>query len=255
MSVHSVGKFEETLANSNRGWLAELELRFEHAQQRSFLAFKRHCGPLRVQRPFYPEGADKACHVYLLHPPGGVVGGDELHININAEKNAHAVVTTPAAGKFYRSAGPFSFQTQELVLDEKAIVEWLPQENIVFSGARANMCTRVQLASQSRFIGWEITCLGSAPTNELFTTGNFNTRFEVWRGKHPIFIECSAIEGGGDILTSRWGMAGFTVMGSLFCEGSYPGLVEKVREHVCRVSEVNEDYFFTVTQLEGGLVC
>ena len=84
------------------GWVARLALRFEQRAGRTVLAHRSHEGPLAVQKPFYPEG--DVCHVYLLHPPGGVVGGDRLTIEIEVASDAHAVITTPAAGKFYRSA-------------------------------------------------------------------------------------------------------------------------------------------------------
>ena len=103
------------------GWEARLALRFEQRAGRTVLAHRSHEGPLAVQKPFYPEG--DVCHVYLLHPPGGVVGGDRLAIEIEVASNAHAVITTPAAGKLYRSAGPASMQEQRLSVAPGAALE------------------------------------------------------------------------------------------------------------------------------------
>src|SRR3569832_593156 len=116
-------------------WHARLELGFEVCGGRSSLTSRRHHGPLRVQRPFYPEGAG-VCHVYVLHPPGGVVGGDELLIDVAVEAGAHALITTPAAGKFYRSGGAVARQRQTLRVAEAAVLEWLPQPALLksFSG-------------------------------------------------------------------------------------------------------------------------
>ena len=88
------------------GWTAALDLQFERAKERSIVSRCRHNGPLRVQKPFYPE--DGVCHVYLLHPPGGVVGGDELSVSVRAGKGSAALITTPGATRVYRSAGPLS---------------------------------------------------------------------------------------------------------------------------------------------------
>jgi urease accessory protein len=119
------------------GWLAELDLGFAPRGSRTVLARRRHRGPLAVQRPFHPEG--DVCHVYLLHPPGGVVAGDRLAIRVAADPGAEALLTTPAAGKFYRSEGPVARQTVALEIGEGASLEWLPQETILYPG-RAGRC-------------------------------------------------------------------------------------------------------------------
>ncbi len=56
----------------NTGWKANLSLEFKATALRTVISKREHKGPLAIQRPFYPE--DDVCHVYLLHPPGGVVG-------------------------------------------------------------------------------------------------------------------------------------------------------------------------------------
>src|SRR5689334_17836187 len=97
------------------GWRASLDLEFARSGVRTVLARRSHVGPLVVQRPFYPEG--EVCHVYLVHPPGGVVGGDTLELRARVRDGAHALVTTPAATKFYRSEGRVARQLQDIVLD------------------------------------------------------------------------------------------------------------------------------------------
>ena len=131
-------------AASPGGWQARLSLGFRRQNARTILERRAHQGPLRVQRPFYPEGGS-VCHVAILHPPGGVVGGDELRIDAALDAESRALLTTPAAGKFYRSAGPVARQTQRLTVAAGATLEWLPQENIVYSGARVHALTRVEL--------------------------------------------------------------------------------------------------------------
>ena len=103
-------------------WQAELKLDYQLKGDKTCLAKKSQKGPLTVQRPFYPEGG--ICHNYILHPPGGVVGGDELQIQLKANRGAHSLITTPGATKFYRSKADLeSQQTQTISVDSNAIVE------------------------------------------------------------------------------------------------------------------------------------
>ena len=126
-----------------RRWLAELKLAFENDGRRTIISERLHYGPLIIQKPFYPEG--EVCHVYLIHPPGGIVGGDELHLNVNVNKNAHALLTTPAATKFYRGNDFQAKQIQNINVSSGCKMEWLPQETIFFSGCEANTKTIVNL--------------------------------------------------------------------------------------------------------------
>src|SRR6187399_900454 len=105
------------------GWNARLELRFEREAARTVLTTRRHVGPLRVQKSLHPEGAG-VCQAIIVHPPGGIVGGDSLAIAIEAGAGAHAQLTTPGAAKWYRSAGSVARSTTALRLAAGALVEW-----------------------------------------------------------------------------------------------------------------------------------
>jgi urease accessory protein len=157
-----------SLPEHSPSWHAELHLGFASHGERTALRENRHCGPLRVQKALYPEG-DSVCQAILLHPPSGIAGGDHLAISATIEAGAHAQLTTPGAGKWYRSGGAEASQTINFSLAEGATLEWLPQETIFFDGARARLETRVLLAADSRFIGWDILCLGRAAAGERFT--------------------------------------------------------------------------------------
>ncbi len=232
-------------------WRGELELGFHHRDGRTVLADRRHLGPLRIQRPFYPEGPG-VCHAYVLHPPGGVVGGDTLHISARAQTGAHALLTTPAAGKFYRSSGATAHQVVNLCVQPNARLEWLPQETIVFAGAKADLLTRVDLTGDAEFLGWEILCLGRSAAGEGFDHGNVRQRFEIWRENKPLLLERISIDGGGPLLTSPWGLRGFPVTASLIATGRDPGLASQVRDAV-QTQDAQE--YCSVTQLDDVVVC
>ena len=201
-----------------------------------------------VQKPFYPEG--EVCHVYLLHPPGGVVGGDELNLNVSVVNKAHSLITTPAAGKFYRSDGRVAHLTQTLSVEQDSVLEWLPQETILFSGCNVNMTTHVELQNDAAFIGWEMLCLGRPASGELFGQGVAQQKFEIWRNKKPLIIDRARLEGGGDLLQAMWGMQGYTVTGTLLATNASKDVLDTVREHLVK----NETGLFSATIIEDVLV-
>jgi urease accessory protein len=206
------------------GWQAALSLAFERRGGRSVLAGNTHRGPLRVQKALYPEG-DGVCQTIVLHPPSGIAGGDQLHISASVAHGAHAQLTTPGAGKWYRSGGAEASQRVDLVLGEGATLEWLPQETIAFDGARAHMETRVALAADSRYIGWDILCLGRAAAGERFANGRFDLFYRVDRGSKPIWLERGGFAGNDPMLASPAGWAGHTVCGTLLC--TFPELPQQ----------------------------
>jgi urease accessory protein len=200
--------------NSATTWHARLELGFQAIGARTVLARRRHVGPLVVQRPFYPEAG--TCHVYLVHPPGGIVGGDALELSVEVGPQAHALLTTPAATRFYR-AGPHprARLTQDLEVRDGAL-EWLPQETIVFDGARARTITRVQLAgSAPRFLGWEIACLGRPENAECFAAGELHQDFLLYRDGAPLLLDRLRLTGGAAALDAPWGLGAAQAMGTL----------------------------------------
>ena len=202
----------------NTGWSATLDLEFALRGARTALIRNRHQGPLRVQRPFYPEHSGQ-CHVYLLHPPGGIVAGDSLSIRAQVNPGAHCLLTTPSAGRVYKSNAQRLQQTQsvELSVAEDGVCEWLPQENIVFNSAQARNCTRIHLQSASTFIGWEITCLGRPASGDSFDQGEFVQQFDLYREGVPVLLERNRFQGGSELLFQPWGLNGATATGTLVC--------------------------------------
>jgi len=203
---------------TNGLWLARLELAYEKRQLRTVISHRKHSGPLLVQKPFYPEGG--VCHSYLIHPPGGIVGGDDVELDVRVTTNAHALITTPAASKFYRSADKKANLTQSLDVSNGAVLEWLPQESILYEGSQANISTLVNLATKSRFIGWEMTCLGRPASGDNYDRGSCFQRLEISIEGVKQMLDRIVIDGDHLIRTSPWGLGNNEVMAAF---AVYPG--------------------------------
>ncbi|HUJ88347.1 MAG TPA: urease accessory protein UreD [Burkholderiales bacterium] len=223
-------------------WKAELALRFERAAGRTVLAARRHDGPLVVQKPLYPEGGE-VCHAIVVHPPAGIAGGDELELSLRAGEGAHALLTTPGAGKWYRSAGALARQRLDFELAPGALLEWLPQETIVFDGALAALESEVRLAGDARYLGWEILCLGRTGSGERFARGEIRLDNRLYLDGRLAWLERGRIEGGGALLDSPAGLRSHPVCATLIAAGAQFDLA------ACRAIED-----LAVTQLPQVLV-
>lgn len=187
--------------------------------------------------------------MYVLHPPGGIVGGDELRLELRAGDGARALVTTPAATKIYRSAGPTSRLTQSVRVATNGVLEWLPLETILYAGARARAETRVELARGSHFVGWDITCLGHDALG--FPRGDFVQRWRLEREGQLLWSERVQLAGGSPLLDAAWGLAGRPVVGTLVGTGARAEHVERLRA----ATPQSDAHWSSVTRLGEVLIC
>ena len=201
------------------GWRARLALAFERRGDRSVLASRSHDGPLVVQKALHPEG-EAVCHAIIVHPPAGIAGGDELLIDVDAGHGAHALLTTPGAGKWYRSRGPWATQRVAIRAEADAIVEWLPQETILFDGAAADIRWDATLAPGARLIAWDITCLGRTGSGERFEQGQVRFETRIRRGNRLAWLDRGRIEPGASVARSAAGLGGCSVFGTLLAAGA-----------------------------------
>ena len=237
------------------GWKAELKLGFEKTAYKTVLSSRSQSGPLTVQRPFYPEG--DVCHLYILHPPGGVVGGDELHINADLKNEASVLITTPGATKFYRSkdlkdGGRLAHQVQTLKVADGCALEWFPQENIFFDQTHTHLSTRVELEKSARFMGWEINCYGRPASKELFESGKVMTRLEVYRDGMPLMLDKLLIE-NSETLLSPVSMNGYPCFGTFITTQVTQELLEKARSSVAEFTKQDQQHI-GMTLLDDLLV-
>lgn len=202
----------------DREWLASLQLGFSAGAGRTRLADMRFHGPLRVQRPFYPEGA--VCHIYLLHPPGGLVSGDQLQLNIDCQPGSQALLTTPSAGKIYRADSCNVPQRQKITLRlDAADCEWLPMETVVFDGANGCLDTEVHLHGDARYIGIDVVCLGRPASDKPFAQGQIEQRLAIYRDHKPLLMDRLLLGGDEQLLSARAGFRNLHVAGTLTAVG------------------------------------
>ena len=233
--------------SAQNGWIAELELRFSKSKSKTFLSTRKHIGPLTIQRPFYPEG--DLCHLYLLHPPGGIVGGDQLSIEVNTDSNSSALLTTPGATKVYRTSDhKHSTINQNFIVAEDSSFEWLPMETIVFPGANSQFSSKLLLSGNARIAAWEVYCLGRPAINESFDFGSLNFSLELWRDGIPILFDKLMID--KTELESVVGLRGFPVFGTFIISKTNKKVLETVRTMMIET----ESCVTGVTQIEDIII-
>lgn len=192
-------------------WQASLRLDYAMEGGRSVARFA-HEGPLRILQSLWPEG-DAICHNVLVHPPGGLVGGDTLRIAVHAAAGSHGLVTTPGASRFYRSEGALAVQDVALRVDAGARLEWLPLEALYFSGCRAENRLRLELQPGAEVLGWDIAALGLPQAGQPFVQGDVLQHLEL----AGAWLERGRIAAGdAQLLDGPLGLAGHRCLATLF---------------------------------------
>ena len=192
-------------------WHASLSLDYRLEAQRSVARFV-HDGPLRVLKSLYPEG-DAVCHNVLVHPPGGLVGGDTLDIAVHVGAGAHGLITTPGATRFYRSTGELALQRSTLRLEAGARLEWLPLEAILYNACQAENHLTLELEPGAELMGWDVTALGLPHADQAFLTGRFCQHIEL----PGVWLERGVLDATDTrLLNSPLGLAGQHCMATLF---------------------------------------
>jgi len=248
--AHSMGP---RLPEPDKPLRARLSLDFQHDAGKTRLVGKDHFGPLLVQKPFYPDGPDM-CQAVIIHPPGGVVGGDNLEIAVKAGRLANAQITTPGAAKWYKANGHVSQQGIKLDIGAGGALEWVPQETIFFDNVHVELDHQVLLQKEASYIGCEILCFGRTASGESFTDGQIAQRTSIRRDGKLIWFEQIRLRGGSPAMKNPLGLGGHTICATLIAVGKpVPAeLLNEARENAAEISDRRGD--FGISQLTSLVV-
>ncbi|MCP1119477.1 urease accessory protein UreD [Robbsia andropogonis] len=210
------------------GWQARLTMRFATRATRatpenvapsapaSYMAYCRHTGPLRIQKTLFPEGP-RICHALIVHPPAGIAGGDTLRIGAELSPNSHAVLSTPGATKWYKANGRRASQHVTLRVETGARLDWLPQNNIVFDNARADMSVEVEVDADASVIGWDATLLGRQASGETWCDADIRAGVRLRRPDGTLlWAEQAVLSSDDPIRLAAQGLDGWSSFGTLW---------------------------------------
>ncbi|MFT5644607.1 MAG: urease accessory protein [Janthinobacterium sp.] len=223
-------------------WQARLTLGFADDGGTTRLVERSHFGPLRVQKALYPEGP-RICHAIVVHPPGGVVGGDQLTLEVGVGAGAHALIATPGAAKWYkaRKVAEASRQHVRLNIAAGARLEYLPQESLFFDAAEVQLTQSVELGAGARYIGCDMLCFGRTASGETFNTGKVSQHTSIRQQGKLIWWEQSLLAGGSSAMRSPLGLNGNTVCATLIACGMTRPLpaaaLQAMRQEIQRICD------------------
>jgi urease accessory protein len=230
--------------NKDRGWVAKLELEFNNNSNKTFIEKNQHLGPLTAQRPFYP--ADKTCHLYILHPPGGVAATDELNLIVKTKNNSQVLLTGTGATKFYNSANNnYAVFNQVFDVGGASCLEYLPLENIFFNNAKSIINTTYNLSSDAKIAHWEIFCLGV--NNQEFEGGEIKTNLTINIDGKLLILDKLKVD--NDYINNMIGLRKYSIFGTFIITSTSDNLVNLLRENTN-----DEDYICGITKIENIII-
>lgn len=190
------------------------ELGFVHVDGADRLAHLYQRAPLRVLFPDPP--ADEPPQAALVTTSGGLAGGDVLELSVHAGPLAHALVVGSAAEKIYRSTGADTVMEVRLTVDDGARLEYLPQETILFDGARLRRTTHIDAAADARVLAGEMLVFGRTAKGERLHTGLLREAWEIRRAGRLIWADVLHMDDDlRAVLDARAGFDGAVAAASL----------------------------------------
>lgn len=198
-------------------WHASLQLDYRQ-QAGTTVLHHQHQGPLRIFKSLYPEGP-AVCHNVIVHPPGGLVEGDRLDIRVRVEEDAHALISTPGATRFYKSGGTPATQSVQLDVQAGARLEWLPLETLAYNGCQGVNELSWTLAPEAELLAWDVVSLGLPAASQPFERGAF-TQTLRWPGQWLEHARIAADD--ARLLHSPLGLDGQSSLGTLVLASGSP---------------------------------
>jgi len=207
---------------------AVLEVRATGGMTRLADLYQRDPLSLRLPQP----GRGDIFEGSLITTSGGIVGGDRLGVTVTAGPQARLRVHPQAAEKIYRSLGPDSRIAVALKAEAGAWLEWLPQETILFDGARLRRDTTVDVAGGARVLAGEFLVFGRRASGETLSHGLIHDGWRLRRDGRLVWAD--ALHAEGDLAAPLGSIAclgGVTAYASLiYAADDAPAQLERLRE-------------------------
>ena len=197
------------------GWQGSLSLCFQSRGSATRLVRNRHEGPLRLLKTLQSED-ERRLEAVIVHPPGGLVGGDSLQIDLQVEAGAHVLVTTPGAQKWYRAESLATSSTRLIVADG-AVLEWLPQPAILYDRARARQMLAIEMGREACCMGWEILVRGRGAMGEAFKSGQIEQALSISVGGALLWQERLHAQAADRLFDSPLGWDRRRIAASVWC--------------------------------------
>jgi urease accessory protein len=235
-------------------WQGSLEMTVDFKDGKTWIEKSRSTSPLKVQKPFYPEG-DAWIHNVLLHTAGGMVGGDRLNVKLDLKPHTNALFTSATAGKVYRCLET-ALSTTSIHQQQDSILEWFPQETILFRDSQYFQSLYIELEEDALCCGWDIYRFGRSARGEIFDRGEWRSRTEIWQNGLPLWIDRQYLQGNQLNLQSPNALAGKSVIGTFWLVG-FSINAETMEDLRSSLSESNLGYSAEIglTRLEKGILC
>ncbi len=137
----------------------------------------------------FSNPTDTACDAVLINTGGGLTGGDQFAWRIDLGDDSRCTVVTQACEKIYRADGDDATVSVDLRVGRRARLDWLPQETILFDGARLERTFDIQLAKAARCLAVEAVLLGRRAMGEHTPFVYLRDRWRVWKDEVLIFAD------------------------------------------------------------------
>jgi urease accessory protein len=233
VSIHAATIARETHLERGDGFA---EIGFARRGGETAVAHLYQHDPCRV---LFPRPApDNPLTAVLLMTSGGFAGGDQARVQVRVDGDAAALVTTQAAEKFYRSLGPAAYFAVSGDVAAGAWLEWVPQEAILFEGARVRRRADFAVSGNGRLLASDTIVFGRLARGERFRQGSLFDRWQVYRDGRLIWTDALKLDGDlSAIFADPAALAGAEALGTVvFVGDNAAGLLAEAREATAKAS-------------------
>ncbi len=211
--------------------IGKVEAHFSRRDDGTYLADLHQAGSAKLRLPRRRDGIAEAI---LINTAGGLAGGDQLSVGVDADPGTRVIITTQASERAYRSvAGPARVDTH-IEVGAGARLDWLPQETILFDQARLSRRFSVDLDENAVFLAVESAVLGRAAMGETVRSGSYHDRWRIRRSGELIHADDIRFEGDIDAIAANSATLGGAIAMAtiIYCGSDGEQLIDTVRDAV-----------------------